>query len=570
MSIDKKMDLYNDLSSNDCSLRRKAIISLKEYADNETIKLIEKLFNDEDTSVRYFAKKIVKEIKDKMNAISPPAMQKEIIASSALIEEKKSITSQPQIPLPQVIELSAERLNNILNGIDSEQKTKTLESLFLNSDNSILPIIIEKIKFETNEKVISLMVKLIGKLGGENYIKIIITFLNNNDLRIKANAIEALELVGTPKTIPFIVPFLNNDDNRIKANAIKALSRFQPAEMLQILSKMIKSEKVWMRDSAIFALGQIKNDESVELLNITLYDNDINISEHTLQVLSKLELPLAQKYIKIYNDKMNKKPTNLEFDVEVVDNLFQNIDVTKVNSKESQDNKSICESQNNQPLQNGKAAEPKIKNKNIKHCPRCKAEQPISLENCECGYEFTVAKMSDIYEGVKNTAGKIIQVISSTSQEKTKICSRCQKENPVSKKSCGKCGLKFPIVEPPQPQQTNEAKNCPECGLELIANVKNCPECGFEITPNKNTADYANDIFNSAKNSAVSVASNIASYASDMFNSVKSSAASVASNSAVKTEDNVKVCPECGLEQAMFQKSCSECGFTFAETEPEK
>lgn len=66
MDNDKKK-LYSDLLSTDSVVKRKAIISLKKFADIETIEQIEKFYNDQDASIRYFAKKIVREIKDKLS-----------------------------------------------------------------------------------------------------------------------------------------------------------------------------------------------------------------------------------------------------------------------------------------------------------------------------------------------------------------------------------------------------------------------------------------------------------------------------------------------------------------------
>lgn len=50
-------------------------------------------------------------------------------------------------------------------------------------------------------------------------IKTIAPFLEHPDSRVRANAIEALEFIGSVKIYPFILTRLKDSDNRVRANA---------------------------------------------------------------------------------------------------------------------------------------------------------------------------------------------------------------------------------------------------------------------------------------------------------------------------------------------------------------
>ena len=401
MSNTQKNDLINDLSSTDSSTKRRAILALKEFADSEIIKHVEKLFNDSDAGVRYFAKKIVKEIKDKLSSNPQSALHRDDIPLSADIEEKKSGSStQPQNSLANnSIKITATQFNEIITGTNFEIKIKALENLFLNPDNSFLPIIISAIKSETNDKIISSMIKIIGKLGGndDKCIKIIISYLNNSDIRIIANAIEALDIIGSIKTIPFLVPFLSSEDNRIKANSIKALSKFNRAEMINILSKMIKSQEIWMRDSAIYALGNIKCDESIELLKEILHNDNNELSNKALKALHEINSPLAMKYINEFN---NKSVQQDQFVFDSVAEMFKtenNENINNTSDKLSDNNhlKEIPVKVHNVIIDSSENTEKKIKNNYIeKEAGNYANDKPINPSDVKKYYEKGVESVN--------------------------------------------------------------------------------------------------------------------------------------------------------------------------------
>lgn len=284
-----KEELIKALSSADGSVRHNAIVSLGEINDPDVVPHLEKLCNHGDPATRYFAKKTIKKIRD-----------------AALKEENR--------PVEKVLEESfnLDFLKNSLASPNPEARLKVLKSVALKPLPGMLQVLVEKIGEEQDPFVIATMVKLIGKNGGPEQIDIIKKYLTHEDLRIRANAIEGLEMIGTEKIIPFVVPFLNDLDNRIRANAVKAMSKFSMDETFNVLRAMIKSEHLWMRDSAIFALSQINSDSAIDLIGSALYDKDRTISNHAMQTLLKIASPQALKHVDEFREKAKSSKSSVE------------------------------------------------------------------------------------------------------------------------------------------------------------------------------------------------------------------------------------------------------------------
>ncbi|MEZ7893549.1 MAG: HEAT repeat domain-containing protein [Candidatus Wallbacteria bacterium] len=292
MSYDnaKKEALIKSLYSTDNVIKHNAIMAIADYADESIMPHLEKLANDPDPAIRYFAKKIIKKIKDS-------SLKQEVKPAEEKIEEV----------------LNLDHFKNALANSDSEVRLKVLKTLFFKPIPGVLPLLLEQLKIEKDYYVIATLVKLAGKFGGDEQIEVIASFLSHEDMRIRANAIEGLEFIGTDKIIPYLVKYTNDLDNRIKANAVKALAKFSSSEMLKNLAIMIKSEQVWMRDSAIFALGQINNEAAVQILNEALYDKEKTISNHAMQALIKIALPSALGFVDKYREKMKSiKPSSVK------------------------------------------------------------------------------------------------------------------------------------------------------------------------------------------------------------------------------------------------------------------
>ncbi|MDD2999335.1 MAG: HEAT repeat domain-containing protein [Candidatus Riflebacteria bacterium] len=91
--------------------------------------------------------------------------------------------------------------------------------------------------------------------------------LHEEDSRVRANAIEAIERLNLPDTARLLLPMLKDEDNRVRANVIKALwNKSKHNQLLDALKEMAADENPWMKASAIFVLDKIDIPGRIELL----------------------------------------------------------------------------------------------------------------------------------------------------------------------------------------------------------------------------------------------------------------------------------------------------------------
>ena len=121
-------------------------------------------------------------------------------------------------------------------------------------------ILAEKLKTEENQVVQATIISSLGTLGYKESAPQIKTYLDSNDTRVVANAIDALSLLlPQPDSELFsrYKQLLKHPDNRVKSNAIKALWKCGKYDVLENLRELFKSKNQKELTSATFILGEI-------------------------------------------------------------------------------------------------------------------------------------------------------------------------------------------------------------------------------------------------------------------------------------------------------------------------
>lgn len=112
-------------------------------------------------------------------------------------------------------------------------------------------------------------VKATGKLANaaDEALGLLSIALRDDDSRVRANAVEAIEMLKIADTARLLLPFLNDENNRVKANIIQALwDKHDQSALLKTLKEMSIDKSHWMRLSAIFVLDKLKIPGKVEIL----------------------------------------------------------------------------------------------------------------------------------------------------------------------------------------------------------------------------------------------------------------------------------------------------------------
>lgn len=145
---------------------------------------------------------------------------------------------------------------------------------------------------ETDSKVLSRAIAVLGKVGGEEHIALLTEKLRSGDRRVKANAVEAMEAIGGKRVYEFLNLLVDEQDNRVKANILIALGKYGDLKVFELLSRMIKDSESNMRASAAYALGKLGMAQGVEPLINALSDKDPMVRRQVVASLTALKADL--------------------------------------------------------------------------------------------------------------------------------------------------------------------------------------------------------------------------------------------------------------------------------------
>lgn len=235
--------LIKDLNNADDDLRALSAMTLMklDFPDRKTREeVLENLVTatgDRNISVRFFARKAIDKIKR---------------------AEKLLKAGEEDVPGEKI----AERL------VSTDYEDRLAAVMEIKADNiaSYREQLISMLDTEEHAFVKAALISTLKNLVDKQQANIFSRFLNDNDNRVRSNAIEALEVLGVEESIPSLFTALSDPDNRIRAAAAKALQSFGEEKVFVELKKMLESHEEWMKGSAIYALSHIQAGEAIELL----------------------------------------------------------------------------------------------------------------------------------------------------------------------------------------------------------------------------------------------------------------------------------------------------------------
>ncbi len=263
--IDRK-DILASLDSPEEDVRLEAIRSLVKSGSLDAAQFLRKVAaTDQSPQVRYYAQKGLDHLsrrlaQDDAGGAATPRGRNELLG----------------------------RLSGILQGTNRDVKLKALQVVALHGFKEGLPIVLEHYPRENDPFVRSKLLVTIGMLGGRSEIPLLAAATEDQDFRIRANAVEALEYIGHRSIYPTIIRMLQDTDHRVRANAVKALRSYGREQVIQVLDEMLGNVEVRARDSALFACLTFDAEASVPRLAKLLDDPAGIIRQKAFHALSRL------------------------------------------------------------------------------------------------------------------------------------------------------------------------------------------------------------------------------------------------------------------------------------------
>jgi len=282
-------NLLFDLHSDVEDTRVSACRILAKVGDESAIEALKEATKDEAPAVRYFASKALEAVKKRVQAITPP------------IEKTKTDSITYKIEHSQ---LSESDFRNLLYDPDEKTRIEVIDNAsrisLLFDKRIVLSSLIALLGKEKSTFVLPSLIKNVGLLGDASVAFILVPYLKNEDSRVRANTVEALEYLNCEDVFPNILPLLKDLDHRVRANAAMALQAYGETNALKVIKGMLDSEEVWMRDAATFALGEIRNkDSAILLVDILKEESKYSICVKAVkgleQIGGRIVLPLVLK-----------------------------------------------------------------------------------------------------------------------------------------------------------------------------------------------------------------------------------------------------------------------------------
>lgn len=221
-----------------------------------------------DPQVRYFARKARNQIFDLYPEIETPADDKPF---KLTLNEGDALTAQ-QILLHKL------RLGSRYLAFEA------MERLTESGDTSLVTPLAHFLDEEKDEYKISHLLGLLHRLNDERIPDLLREWLNHEDPRIVANALDSLSEFETPDLAEQLIDFATSSDNRIRANAIRGLYRYEPALAERHIEEMIYSNNIALQDSGVYLLRVLRPSNLKKLLDVAQHSRYATVRLKTLDI----------------------------------------------------------------------------------------------------------------------------------------------------------------------------------------------------------------------------------------------------------------------------------------------
>ena len=161
---------------------------------------------------------------------------------------------------------------------------------------------------DTNPRIKACIVTAVSRLAlpDDDIVGFLTRALHEDDARVRANAIEAIEKLDLPDVARLLLPMLKDEDNRVRANVIKALwNKDDQSKLLDVLKEMASDSNPWMKASAVFVLDNVNIPGRIELLTVMAMEEHPKIRQNARDALFKIDnLDCLPSWLEIIsNDK---------------------------------------------------------------------------------------------------------------------------------------------------------------------------------------------------------------------------------------------------------------------------
>ena len=149
--------------------------------------------------------------------------------------------------------LTTAQLAPLLDSEEEEVRLRVIRVLVDRNQEDAVPPLREHLAQEEAERVLATLILGLGHLAGPEVLPDLGPFLQHDDDRVRANTVEAIDLLLQRAYRRWMIPLADDPNNRTRANAALALGRFDQSAAADAMAGMVTHDDKWFRMSAAWA-----------------------------------------------------------------------------------------------------------------------------------------------------------------------------------------------------------------------------------------------------------------------------------------------------------------------------
>jgi HEAT repeat protein len=261
---------------------------LENVGDEKCLDYVQKATRDPSSAVRKQAATTFSAIKRRLRGFQSNSNQEadsrsEINSSGSSASDHHKGLSRGQLKGSSLIDPLW--LRTVLEGATREERITALKRISI-YDSQTLPVLIAHVPRETDPFVKPILATVVGMLGDVGALPVLLPLLEDQDPRVRANTVEAIEYLNHPRVYPAIVAMIDDENRRVRENVAKALRNLGGEKVMKTISSMSKSERKSERTAAARAMCGIVASWAPEILaNLIRTEKSLYITAMALKAL---------------------------------------------------------------------------------------------------------------------------------------------------------------------------------------------------------------------------------------------------------------------------------------------
>lgn len=152
----------------------------------------------------------------------------------------------------------------------------------------VVPVIYRMVDTEDDPLVVAALVRALGRVGGDDRMALLGKFLEHEDPRVRANALEVVSQLACELPREHLDRLLSDEVPRVRLQAASYLFARRPEDALRFFRDMVFGADPLERESALFCLAKLRDDRLVSILRDALQDRRKDVYRQAYQVLQNV------------------------------------------------------------------------------------------------------------------------------------------------------------------------------------------------------------------------------------------------------------------------------------------